>query len=186
MAAEPTRRRFTVAEFHQMGEAGILTADDRVELIKGDIVRMPPIGSPHASHVRRVSHSFARRFLDRAQLAVQDPLHLSEHNEPIPDIMLLRPRDDYYAHKHPTPEDVYLIVEVSDTTLSYDLGIKVPLYARYGVPEVWVVDLSRAVILVHRNPGPGGFEDVATVRSDDRLAPIAFSNAEIQVRDLLG
>src|SRR5688572_716064 len=142
MAAQPTRRRFTVDEYYQMGEAGILTEDDRVELIKGEIIQMPPIGSPHASHLLRISRLFNRFFLEQALIPMQNPLRLGERSEPIPDLMLLRLRPDLYAKGHPTPEDVLLLVEVSDTTLAYDQGTKVPLYARHGVSEVWVVDIK--------------------------------------------
>src|SRR6266496_1101040 len=133
MAAKPTRRQFTVAEYYRMGKAGILTEDDRVELIEGEIIQVPPIGVPHASHVDRLLRLFASTLLAVAHISVQNPLRLSVRSEPVPDLMLLRLRPDLYSGAGPTAADVLLLVEVSDTTLSYDLQIKLPLYARHGV-----------------------------------------------------
>ena len=139
MAAKPTRRLFTVAEYYQMGCAGVLGPDERVELIEGDVIEMPPIGVGHAYHVDRIVRLFARVFGDAVHLRVQNPLHLSDRSEPVPDVMLLQPRPDFYALRHPLPQDVLLLVEVSDTTLAFDTKTKLPLYAREGVREVWIV-----------------------------------------------
>src|SRR3989442_14179607 len=111
MAAKPTRRQFTVAEYYRMGKAGILTEDDRVELIKGEIIQMPPIGVPHASHVGRITDLFAAKLLALARIWVQNPLRLTNRSEPVPDVMLLRPRPDFYSGAHPTAADVRLLVE---------------------------------------------------------------------------
>jgi Uma2 family endonuclease len=125
-----------------MAAAGILGADERLELIEGQIVQITPIGSPHASSVKRTTSLFYRLLGDCATISVQDPVRLSNLSEPEPDVAVLRPRADFYAGAHPTPADVLLLVEVVDTTLRYDRRVKLPLYARSGIPEVWLVILA--------------------------------------------
>ncbi len=136
MAAQVARRMFTTDEFHRMAAAGILSEDDRVELIDGEIVQMSPIGSPHASCVDRLTALFVRRFGRRAIIRVRNPIVLSRHSEPQPDLAVLKLRTDFYAEKHPGPSDVLLVVEVADTSADYDRLTKVALYARAGIPEV--------------------------------------------------
>jgi Uma2 family endonuclease len=186
MAAQPARRKFTVDEYYRMGDVGILKHDERVELIKGEIYRMPPIGVPHASHVGRISHLFSRAFLMLAQIWVQNPLRLSDLSEPVPDVMLLRPRPDFYAERHPNPEDVFVLVEISDTTLAFDQRTKVPLYARHGVPELWVVDLNHDLIHVYQKPTATGYQITETRRRGDGIAVAAFPEIEFAVEEVLG
>jgi Uma2 family endonuclease len=136
---EVTRRRFTVHDYHRMGEAGILHEDDRVELIEGEIVEMAAIGTRHFSCVNGLTRLLVRGVGDEAIVSVQNPVRLDEHNEPQPDLTVLRVRD--YRESLPVPEDVLLLIEVSDTTLRYDRGVKLPLYARAGIREVCILDL---------------------------------------------
>ena len=185
MAAKPARRLFTVSEYYQMGNAGILTDDDRVELIEGEVIEMPAIGGRHASRVNRLTRLFSRAFGDEVILTVQNPLRLSQRSEPIPDILLLKPRPDFYV-EHPAPTDVLLLVEVSDTTAGYDRRVKLPLYARLGVPEVWIADLDRSIIDIHREPCPTGDRLVETKRRGERIAPAAFPDQSFLVEDILG
>jgi Uma2 family endonuclease len=180
------RRRFTVAEYYRMAEAGILGEDDRVELIEGEILVMSPIGSRHAAAVGRLNRFFSQGAGTAALVRVQDPIHLGDRAEPQPDIALVRPRDDFYAGAHPGPEDVLLLVEVADTSLRYDRLVKVPLYARMGIREVWVVDLDDGSVEVHRQPSPQGYGEVQRLRRGQRLAPLALPEVEIAVEDLLG
>ena len=128
------RHRLTVDDYHQMAEAGILADDDRVELIEGEVLDMSPIGSLHAALVAMLSQYLAQQAAGRATVWAQNPIHLDETNEPQPDIALVTPRPDFYASAHPTPADTLLVVEVAESSLAYDLGVKVPLYARHGVP----------------------------------------------------
>jgi Uma2 family endonuclease len=186
MTLTPTRRRFTVHEYHRMAEVGILAEDDRVELIDGEIVEMSPIGSRHVSKVARLNHRFVQRFGDVAVVIVQSPVRLSEHNEPETDLALLKPRADYYDAALPTPEDVFLLVEVADTSLEYDRRKKLPLYARHGIPEVWLVDVTTDTILVSRDPTPSGYRTAWTVGRGDRIAPLAFPERELAGVELLG
>jgi Uma2 family endonuclease len=175
-----------VAEYYQMVKAGILREDDRVELIEGEIIQMPSIGSPHASCVKRANRLFNRSVGDAVVMSIQDPVQLSDYSEPVPDVVVLRPRGDFYAESHPTAADVLLLIEVSDTTLRYDQGTKVPLYAREGVPEVWVVDLNGQRLWVYREPSPTGYRITQTLRRGDHLTLLAFPDLEVAVDDILG
>ncbi|MBI3973583.1 MAG: Uma2 family endonuclease [Chloroflexi bacterium] len=183
---EMPRRRFTVDEYYRMAEAGILAEDDRVELIDGEIVHMSPISSRHAAGVKRVRRLFDRRLGDRVVVSVQDPVRLGSFAEPQPDIALLHPREDLYAEAHPGPENVLLIVEVADTSIQYDRQVKVPLYARAGVPEVWLADLTGDAVEAYREPSPDGYRVVRRLRRGERIAPQALPDLEIAVDELLG
>lgn len=127
---------FSVDEYHKMGEAGIWGEDDRVELIEGELIDMPPIGSLHAGKVMRLVSFLTTALSNRAIVSPQNPVRLGEHSEPQPDLTVLRFRDDFYESAHPQPGDVHLLVEVADTTVRYDREVQIPLYARYGIPEV--------------------------------------------------
>lgn len=186
MAVQLTRRRFTVDEYYGMARAGILGEDDRVELIDGEIVEMAPIGPGHGGSVIYVNGHFFRRFGDRAEVSVQNVIRLDRYNEPQPDLALLRQRAESYRTAHPGPADVPLVVEVADTTLATDRRIKMPLYARFGLPEAWLIDLRHGVVLVHREPGPDGYLVVTTARRGEHLSPLAFPDREVAVADLLG
>jgi Uma2 family endonuclease len=186
MAVELTRRRFTVDEYYAMGAAGILGADDRVELIDGEIIQMPPIGPGHGGTVNRINFALVRRFGDLAVVTVQNPIHLNLYNDPQPDIALARPRTDFYRSSHPEAADVFLVIEVSDTTLATDQRIKMPLYARAGLPEAWLIDLQHDLVRVHREPATEGYRVVLTARRGERLAPLAFPDRDLAVDDLLG
>ena len=184
MAVALTRRTFTVDEYHKMAEAGILHEDDRVELIEGEIINMTPIGSRHTACVKKLNRLFAELLGSEVIISVQDPLRLGDTSEPEPDIALLRPRPDFYAERHPSADDTLLVVEVADTSLVYDREVKVPLYARAGLAEVWLVDLVQQQVLVHRNPAAQGYQEVHAKRSGDRLAAKALA-IEVAVDDIL-
>ncbi len=179
-------RRFTVAEYYRMAEVGILTEDDRVELIEGEIVRMSPIGSRHAGCVNGCTALFYERFRDVGMVTVQNPVRLDDLSEPEPDLALVRIRSDHYATAHPTPGDVFLLVEVADTSVGWDRRKKVPLYARSGIPECWLVDLGRDIIDVYREPGPDGYRIRLTARRGQTIAPQAFPDREMAVDEILG
>jgi Uma2 family endonuclease len=140
-----------------MGETGILGPQDRVELIDGEIIDMSPIGVLHAAIVARLASYFSQRLGPMGIVWCQNPLRLDDISEPEPDIAILRPRADFYMTAHPGAADVLLAIEVADTSLAYDLGTKVPLYARHGIPEVWVIDAATRQTRVFRRPvGSGG------------------------------
>jgi Uma2 family endonuclease len=165
-----------------MAAAGILDEDDRVELIEGEIVDMAPIGGQHIGCVNRLTGLFARGLAD-VVVQAQSPIRLDEHTEPQPDLVLLRPGTTNYPA---WPKDVLLVVEVADTSLRYDRQVKLPLYARAGIPEVWLVDVSRRAIIVHRDPSPDGYRAILTVRGDERVAPGAFPGFPLTANQILG
>src|ERR1700676_1935686 len=133
------RRALTVAEYHRMGEAGILARDDRVELIEGQLIAMSPIGSEHSGTVNALNHCLVQAIGQRGVVAVQNPVQLDDLSEPQPDFAVLKPRDDYYRRATPRPNEVLLIIEVADSSLAYDRNVKRSLYARHDVPEFWIV-----------------------------------------------
>jgi Uma2 family endonuclease len=179
------RRLFTVAEYHRMAEAGILSEDDRVELLEGEVVTMSPIGSRHAACVARLTALLSGTGR-QAILWVQNPIRLGEHSEPQPDVALLKPRPDFYAASHPGPEDVLLVVEVAETSAATDREVKVPLYARSGIPEVWLVDLAEDQVEVFRKPSAQGYQDLQVLRRGDSLAPLLFPYLLLPVDTVVG
>jgi Uma2 family endonuclease len=149
-----------VADYYRMGEVGILGPDARVELIDGEIIDMAPIGPPHAGTVNRLVRLLGLAVGDRAVLLVQNPVVLSRHSAPQPDLALALPRTDFYASRHPGPADAVLVVEVVDTTLPFDRDIKIGLYARYRISEVWLIDLQAKRLVRYRTPRRGAYEAV--------------------------
>ena len=186
MQVEVERKQFTVDDYYKMAEAGILTAEDRVELIEGQILKMSPIGTRHAMTVTRALMIFARGVGDRVVVAVQNPAPMDTYNEPQPDLVLIRPREGFYGTDHPSPEDVVLLIEVADTSLRKDRLMKLPVYARNGIREVWIIDLSDDVIYVYRKPEANAFLLFETRHRGDFVSPAAFPNFEVKVDDLLG
>jgi Uma2 family endonuclease len=179
-------RRFTVEEYHRMAQAGILSEDDRVELIEGEIVEMAAIGSRHAGCVNRLLRLIHPRAAERAVVSVQNPVRLGRHSEPQPDLALLGLRPDFYASAHPGPGDVLLLVEVSEASADADREVKVPLYARAGIPEVWLVDLEGEVIEVYRQPSAEGYRDVRQARRGEALSVEAFPDLVLAAEAILG
>jgi Uma2 family endonuclease len=186
MSVEIARRRFTVAEYHRMGETGILTPDDRVELLDGEIVQTAPIGSAHGGCMNRLNRLLVLAARDRAVVTVQNPIALGPTSEPQPDLALARPRADLYARSHPAPADIWLVIEVSDTTLAFDRDVKTPLYAAAGIPETWLVDLLGAAVEVHRRPAGRRYAEVVRRGAGERVACAAFPELELPVDAILG
>jgi Uma2 family endonuclease len=179
-----TRWRFTVHDYHRMGEAGILHEDDRVELIEGELVEMAAIGTRHFSCVNRLTRLLVMNVGDEAVVSVQNPVRLNEFTEPQPDLTLIRPRD--YRVSLPEPEDVLLLIEVSDTTLAYDRGLKLQLYARAGIKEVWIVDLPAETIEQYTDASGDGYRHVEHKRRGQSLQPAALPNVTPAVDEVLG
>ena len=165
-----TTRRFNVHEYHRMSEAGVLRHGDREELLDGEVVVMAAIGSPHQAAVDRLNRLLTKA-CDQQIVRVQGPVRLDEWNEPRPDLAILRPRDDFYASGHPSPGDVLLLIEVADTSLRFDREVKLPLYARAGIVECWIVDLNGRCVEVHRDPGPGGYGRSRTLARGESVSP---------------
>jgi Uma2 family endonuclease len=157
-----------------MAAAGVLSEDDRVELIEGEIVEMNPIGSRHAACVARLTEFFARSLGDQAIVWVQNPVQLSDFSEPLPDVTLLKRRDDFYAHANPQPGDVLLVIEVVDSSVEFDRDIKVPLYADAGISEVWLVNLPKETVEVYTQPVGDKYQEIRVVKRGGSLAAKAI------------
>lgn len=187
MTVELKRRRFTLEEYHRMGEVGIFHEDDRVELIEGEIVEMSPIGPLHAATVDRIAHVFSRRLGEQVIVRVQNPVEFTTLvSEPEPDVTLLLPKPDFYASGHPGPADILLVVEVMDSTVAYDSGVKLRLYARAGIVEVWLVNVNTRRIEVHRRLTADRYGESHVFGEDDSLAPNAFPDVVFTGREVLG
>ena len=180
------RRLLTVAEYRAMGEAGILTEDDRVELIEGELVAMAPIGSDHSGAVNALTRMLVRAVGDRGVVAVQNPVVLDDLSEPQPDFAVLRPRADDYRRATPRPQDVLLIVEIANSSLGYDRAVKRRLYARHGIPEYWIVNVAGQAVEVCRNPVGDTYETVLPLGRGDMLEPTLLDGIAISVDALLG
>lgn len=183
---EMKRRRFTVAELLHLAKIGFLGDDERVELIRGEIVEMSPISEGHASSVMRLTSLLSTEFGQRALLNVQNPIQLDDDTLPQPDVALLRPRDDFYSRRHPGPEDVLLLIEVSDTTLPYDRRVKAALYSAAGVLEYWIINLPKRIIEVYRQPQPEGYRTMTRYAPGETLSPLVFPDVVLNVNEVLG
>ena len=157
-----------------MGDAGVFAPDARLELIEGEIVEMAPIGSRHAGAVNVLTQLLVRLAGERAVVAVQNPVIIGDRSVPQPDLALLKPRADSYSGAHPTPSEVLLVIEVADATLAFDIGTKVPLYARHGIPEVWVVDLQERALRVFRDPSASGYRRSFTAAGEESVAAARY------------
>ncbi|WP_341730358.1 Uma2 family endonuclease [Microcoleus sp. EPA2] len=185
MSVQTQKWLFTVQEYHLMSDAGVF-ANERVELIEGEIIQMAAIGTRHASSVKRLTRCFSLIPEELATLGVQDPIQLTEKTEPQPDVVLLQPRADYYATAHPVPSEVLLLVEVADSTVDNDRNIKVPIYARSGIQEVWLWDLEVNCLEVYRNPTANGYTSIQKFERGEIVSPLAFPEFEVSVDFILG
>ena len=180
-ASTPLRHRFTVAEYYAMADVGILAENDRVELLDGDIIVMPPIGDWHAASVDRFNTFMLPSLLGRAIVRVQNPTRLDDYSEPQPDVMLLRWRDDFYRGGHPGPADVLLLIEVSDTSVDYDRNDKLTAYARAGIPEVWIVNRQEQRIETYTDPQEGEYSTVRHTGRGESISPNAFPDVVLEI-----
>lgn len=178
------RRKLSLEEFHRLGAVGILSEDDRIELIDGEMIEMAPIGAPHALMVSRLSRMLNLAVGQDSIVWTQNPIALPSHSEPQPDLALLRPPEDRYRHSLPSAADVLLVVEVADTTLSYDRDVKVPLYARHGISEVWLFDLQGSSLYVYREPRQEQFQQTVTISSNGVVTPILLPNIKINLTEV--
>jgi Uma2 family endonuclease len=185
MAIPHPHHLFTVDDYYKMAESGILREDDRVELIDGEIIAMAPIGSGHAGTVDQFGDNIRELVSGRGRVRSQNPIRLGFRAEPEPDLVIVRPRTDFYRNGHPGPEDIMLVIEVSESSLVYDRQTKAPLYARAGIIEYWIVNLIDRVIEVYRDPSDGQYQRVEIVRRGEHLHPLAFPDVTIAVDDVL-
>jgi Uma2 family endonuclease len=177
------KRLFTVAEYHRMGETGILGPEERVELIDGEIIYMTPIGYRHMNCVNRAVTLFVEAFGRKAITSPQNPVVLNNWNEPQPDFAVFKP---VYHRRLPVPSDVFFVVEISDSSFRYDRNIKLPRFAADGIPEVWIEDLKEERLLVFRDPKGNRYETELVLQHGDSVSPLAFPEVTFAVTDLLG
>ena len=182
----PARRRFTVAEYYAMADAGILSENDCVELLDGDVIVMPPIGDWHAASVKLFNNTMVPALRGRAMIAVQDPVRLDDDSEPQPDVMLLQWRDDFYRNGHPAPADVLLLIEVADSSVEFDRTVKLAAYARAGIPEVWIVARAERRIEAYAEPAGNEYATVRCFGPGETVAPQAFPDITLEVNRVIG
>jgi Uma2 family endonuclease len=186
MARELAKRWITADEYERMGEAGIFPRDARLELIGGEIFEMSPIGSPHAACVNFLSGLLNRLFGGTLIVSVQNPIRLDDFSEPQPDLALLRRRDDFYRGAHPTAADVLLVVEIADTTVVTDRSVKIPLYARAGIPEAWLVNIPDGRLEVYSDPSGDSYLRAEVFGRDAEAHSHTVESLAVSVRELLG
>ncbi len=170
----PKPYRLTVQDYYRMGKAGILEPDERVELMEGEIIAMSPIGSLHAAWVNQLETS------DEITVHIQNPVRLGDDTEPELDLALLRPREKTYSQAYPTSTDVLLIVEVAESSLIYDRDRKAPLYARYGIPEVWLIDLNSSQLTLYLGPSQDGYRKILRPARSECVSPVLLPEVKIE------
>jgi len=186
MSVQIVRRHFNIIEYYRMAAAGVLSEDDRVELIEGEIVEMNPIGSRHAACVGRLTEFLGRLAGGEAIVWVQNPVQVNDSSEPLPDVALLKRRDDFYAQANPQPADVLLIIEVADSSVEYDRDIKIPLYAGAGIPEVWLVNLPKDTIEIYTQLVGDTYREIHIIKRGESLAAKSIPSIVIDVNAVLG
>ena len=186
MSVQIAKRYFNVAEYYRMGEAGILSEDDRVELIEGEIIEMSPIGSRHSACVNRLNMLLHRQTGQDVIVSVQNPIRLDDYSEPQPDVALIRAREDFYAERHPTASDVLIVIEVADTSVEYDRDVKVPLYARAGIPEIWLVDLPDDSIETYAGLHDGAYSEFRRAKRGESIVSWTIPALTLGVDTILG
>lgn len=180
-----TRRKLDVIEYERMGAAGILHEDDRVELIEGELIAMAPIGDRHAGTSMSLNMILVRAVGERAIVSVGNPVRLDMYNEPQPDFALVRPKPGGYLGGKPRPEDVLLLIELSDSTLRFDRAVKMPLYGGHGIREYWIVNLGQRSVEVCRGPTPEGYARIDVLGPEATLEPEALPGLVLRLADLL-
>lgn len=178
------RRLFTVAEYARMLTAGILSEDDRVELIDGEVRVMSPIGPLHAALVDRLTRTLVLLCATAAIVRVHSAIQLNDYTEPQPDLAVLQPRDDFYATAHPLAAEVLLVIEVADTSIDYDRDEKLPRYAMSGIPEAWLIDLNQQVVEQYTQPRNGKYRNKLTLERGDTLMAQSVSDLRLSVDSL--
>ncbi len=174
-----------LVEWQKIGEANIFPPESRLELINGEILEMTPIGSRHASHLKRINRLFSDFIDDSALIAVQDPVQLGDLSQPKPDFMLLRPSIDFYYENHPTANDVYLLIEIAESSLKYDRNLKLRLYALHKIPEYWLLNVNDSCLEVYRQPENGLYAEKTTLRAGDKITLSRLNQVNIKIADIL-
>jgi len=185
MAVQIARWQFTVDDYHRMHATGILAEDDHVELMDGEVRRMSPIGPFHAAIVKRLNHLLSTGTRDFI-ISVQDPIQLDDYSEPEPDIALVRFEPSYYAQNHPASRDIFLLIEVSDTSLDYDRNEKLPRYAEAHIPEVWLIDVEAERIEQYTSPLENQYTLRHSYKQGDHITSIVLPDITLAVGQIFG
>lgn len=185
-SVQAARHRFTVAEYERMGQAGIFSPGERVELVYGEIIQMSPIGERHAASVNVLDEIVRERLGRGVTVSVQNPVLLDDSSEPQPDLLILKRRADFYRHAHPRPEDVLVVIEVSDSTLELDRKVKMPLYAGAGIPEAWLVNLPEDCVEVYSDPAGGEYQSVRSYARGEVVRSRSLAALRVSVAKVLG
>jgi Uma2 family endonuclease len=184
MAAPTLHRTFTAAEYERMIETGILSEDEQIELLGGEMYYMSPVGARHVHVVMVLTDLLVKQIGHAALVGVQNPIRLNDNSMPLPDLAVLRPRN--YSSALPTPADVLLVVEVADSSLAYDRGTKFPRYAAAGIPEAWLIDLTAGIVERHSEPRDGFYRQITLARAGDTLTSTVLAELTIPVDTVLG
>ncbi|MEL6458422.1 MAG: Uma2 family endonuclease [Cyanobacteria bacterium J06621_15] len=178
-------RLWTVKEYHRMAEAGIFDEDERVELLEGKIIWMSAIGTAHRSAVGRTNKYLQKHLGDKAWVSIQDPIQLDDYSEPEPDIAVVKIDQLDYADHHPTPDEVYLVIEVADTTFKKDSETKGKAYAAAGIIDYWVLDVIKRQLHVFREPSENGYKSEVILKDNDVVSALNFSDLNIDISEML-
>ena len=185
MQAEVTKRLFTVDDYYKMDEAGILPRDVRTELLDGEVIEVTRMGPRHASVLSRVNHLFVELFDRKVVVRSQLPFGIGTYSELEPDIAFFRVEEDFYSSKHPGPVDAVLVLEIADSSLTYDRDMKLKVYAAANVPEVWIADLRGDELLVFRHPSGRTYGTALIFKREDSISCLAFPDISFSVQELL-
>jgi Uma2 family endonuclease len=186
MPVEISRKLFSIDDCYRMADVGILSPQDRVELIRGEIINMTPIGSRHGAVVDRTAQTITRQMGDAVIVRAQGTVVLDRFSAPQPDIAVLRKKDDFYAGKNPGPADILLIVEVAESSLEYDRTVKAALYAIAGIPEYWIADLQSGRLICHLNPAQDVYRVAREFHPGDQVTPQLLPELVIPIEVLTG
>ena len=178
------RRTLTVDEYHKIGDAGVLSPEDRIELIEGEMIEMAPIGARHFAMVNKLCALLVAAVGNKGIVSVQNPIVLPPRNEPQPDIAILKPRADYYKSLLPGAQDVLLLNEVADTTLEYDRDAKIPTYAQHAIPEVWLVNVQTNSLSIFLDPSHKGYRRLLTPQVGDHVIPHLLPTVRVSVTEI--
>lgn len=180
----PSPHLVTTQEFLRMGDAGVLDPQARVELMEGEMIDMPPIAPPHAGRTKRLTLLLIEAIGRRAIVSTQDPILLGDLSAPQPDVAVLKPRQDFYTTRHPQAEEVLLVIEIADSSARYDRERKLPLYARFGIPEAWLIDIPAQAIWVHRSPENGTYTTRFQLTTPFRIQPVMLDGVQLDLSPL--
>jgi len=186
MIKAPRKYKLSSRAYQEMIKAGILSENDRVELINGEIIEMTAIGSRHAACVNKLNRVLGQIVADKELiLSIQNPIWLSDGNEPEPDLCLLEFNEDFYASSLPSAKEIHLLIEVADSSLDYDQNIKLPLYARANIPELWIIDLNSNKLISYQNPENDKYLKVKSFGIEQSIKVPGFPEFKLKLRDIL-